>query len=118
VDWTHEQRSFEPLAFAAVLPRLLLSPEGSQRVPVAYVTANFFETYGVQAAMGRTFTEADDTPSAPDVAVLDRGFWKDRFGGDAAIVGKTLQLDTRTVTIVGGSEGLCARLERPYICHA
>jgi putative ABC transport system permease protein len=70
-------------------------------VPVAYVTANFFETYGVQAAMGRTFTEADDTPSAPDVAVLDRGFWKDRFGGDAAIVGKTLQLDTRTVTIVG-----------------
>jgi hypothetical protein len=100
-DWVQEQRSFETLAFSAVQSRLLPLAEGSQRIPVAFVSGNFFKTYRVQAAIGRVFTLTEDRPEAPVVAVLDSGFWKERFGGDVAVVGETIRMDRLTATIVG-----------------
>ncbi len=51
--------------------------------------------------LGRTIEEGDDLPGAEPVAVLSYPFWRKRFGGDASIVGKTVRLNTATVTIVG-----------------
>ena len=65
------------------------------------VTGNYFEVMGLAPILGRLTDRGDDGPSAPSVAVLTYEFWKDHFGGDSAIVGRTVRLDTKIATIVG-----------------
>jgi len=66
------------------------------------VTANFFSVLGVTPAMGRAFLpEEDRQPGAHPVAVLSYGLWQRRFGSDGDIVGKTVQLNGLSFTIVG-----------------
>ncbi len=101
LDWKQESRSFQSMAFAAAFPRLIPDAVGAQRVPMAYVSGNFFETYRVKAAIGRTFTEAEDSPEATPVAVLDHGYWKEHFGGDPGVIGRPLRTDEEVYTIIG-----------------
>src|SRR5216110_421415 len=65
------------------------------------VSGEFFDALGVGAALGRTFSPADDVPGAPPAAVLSYGYWLSAFGGDPAAVGKTVWLNNVPVTIVG-----------------
>ena len=51
--------------------------------------------------LGRTLTSDDNCPNAPQVAVLSHGLWQRRFGGNANVVGRIIQLDDTPVTIVG-----------------
>ncbi|HEU4629262.1 MAG TPA: ADOP family duplicated permease [Gemmatimonadaceae bacterium] len=75
---------------------------GAELVRVRAVTWTLFPLLGVRPALGRFFGAAEDTPPrGTPVAVLDHGFWLDRFGGDSSIVGRTIALDGRTVTVIG-----------------
>ena len=69
-----------------------------------WTSGSFFDVLGVPAVLGRTFTAADDDrgggPDGP-VAVISYAFWQRRFGGDAAVIGRTLTLDRVAFTIVG-----------------
>ncbi len=65
------------------------------------VTGNYFEVMGLAPILGRLTDRGDDGPSAPSVAVLTYEFWMDHFGGDPAIVGRTVRIDTKVSTIVG-----------------
>lgn len=69
-----------------------------------FASGGMFEVMGVDAAVGRTFTEADDVvgggPDGP-VAVLSYGFWQRRFGGAPDIIGRRISLDRALFTIVG-----------------
>jgi putative ABC transport system permease protein len=65
------------------------------------VSWDFFELLGTRPMLGRTFVAADDEPGAAPVAVLGHGTWQRRFGGDPAIVGRTITLNQRPVTVVG-----------------
>src|SRR6267378_321519 len=65
------------------------------------VSGDFFDTLGIGAALGRTFVPSDDMPGAPPVAVLAYGYWQRAFGGDSAVVGRTVWLNNVPVTIVG-----------------
>jgi predicted permease len=66
------------------------------------VSGNYFPMLGVTPALGRLLTVGDDrTPGAHPVAVIGFAHWQSRFGGDAAVVGKTLKLNGHTFTIVG-----------------
>jgi predicted permease len=62
---------------------------------------NLFPVLEVQPAVGRLFTAADDQPGAEATAVLTWGLWKRRYGGDPAIVGRTILLDARPFTVIG-----------------
>jgi predicted permease len=93
--------------FSGVIARfgvpLSLQHQGqSERVAGELVSGNFFEVLGVPPAAGRTLQPSDDvTPGAHPVAVLCHGFWRRRFGGDPGIVGATLTVNGRAVTVVG-----------------
>jgi len=65
------------------------------------VSGDFFDTLGIGAALGRTFALSDDKAGAPPVAVLSYGYWQRTFGGDPAVVGRTIWLNNSPVTIVG-----------------
>jgi putative ABC transport system permease protein len=112
LDWTRMSQSFDSLALACVTSQTLPNDSGAERIPVAFVSGNFFETYRVKAFMGRLVGESDDKRGAALVAVLGRGFWKARFGADPNIIGKTITLEQRIYTIVG------ILPEFPYHNHA
>ena len=74
----------------------------SERAWGQLVSGNFFEVLGVKAQVGRTLTPADDrSPNAHPVVVLGHALWQRRFGGDPAVVGRTVQLNTRAYTVLG-----------------
>jgi predicted permease len=75
--------------------------ETPESVQAEKVSGNFFSTLGVEAALGRTLTDADDRDGAPAVAVISHGLWQRRFGLDPAVVGKSIILDDVPFTIVG-----------------
>ena len=98
-------RSFSTSAFAWCDQRFNLASGGvAEFVDGAWATAGMFETLGVPALLGRTFTEADDVPGGgPDgaVAVISYGFWQRRFGGAVGAIGRRLTLERTPFTIVG-----------------
>ena len=80
----------------------MASPGGLERVEGEYVSGNFHSTLGVQFTHGRGFTNEPDRPDgrAP-VAVISDEFWARRFARSPNIIGETLPIDGRIVTIVG-----------------
>lgn len=65
------------------------------------VTHDYFALFGAPVTAGRTFTAEEDSPHGGNVVVLGYGLWKRRFGGDASIVGRTIQLDNTPYLVVG-----------------
>ena len=70
-------------------------------ISVDYVSGNFYSVLGVDLFAGRIFTPADDAAGAPAVAIISYEYWRERFGLDPLVVGKTLQLKDVTSTIIG-----------------
>ncbi len=69
------------------------------------VSGNYFSVYGVEAAVGRLLSPADDThPGAHPVVVLSHGLWQRRFGGDPAVVGSSVRLNGTPYTVIGVTE--------------
>jgi predicted permease len=65
------------------------------------VTSNHFTMLGVQPLLGRLLVPSDDDAGAPRVVVLSYRMWQREFGGDPAVVGKTLTLRSLPYTIAG-----------------
>ncbi|HEV2418571.1 MAG TPA: ABC transporter permease [Terriglobia bacterium] len=72
-----------------------------QRVIGEQVTADFFRVLGIQPVVGRSFLPGEDQAGHELEAVLSYGFWQRKFGGSRDIVGKTLNLNEQTYTVVG-----------------
>ena len=72
-----------------------------ERLPVTNVTSDFFKVFGVSPLLGRTFVEGEDAPGKNTVCVISYAFWQRRFGGDANVVGKMLNLNNTPTQIVG-----------------
>ncbi len=67
----------------------------------ASLTPSTFKLLGTRPALGRLLDEGDAKETSPRVAVLSDGLWKERFGGDPSVIGKTLILDGTIHTVVG-----------------
>jgi putative ABC transport system permease protein len=65
------------------------------------VTAGVIPMLGVAPLLGRTFTEAEDRPGAPEVVVLSEEFWARHFDRDRTVLGRTMNIDGTPYTIVG-----------------
>jgi len=73
-------------------------------VPAGQVTSGYFDLLGAQAALGRTFTRAEEGPGSEGVIVLGHGLWQSRFGGDPGIIGRRVRLgdaEHPTRTVIG-----------------
>jgi hypothetical protein len=66
-----------------------------------YVSGNFFQTFGVGPWIGRMLTPEDDREGAPPVTVMSYHVWKEKYGGDASVVGTTYQINGNPFTVVG-----------------
>jgi putative ABC transport system permease protein len=79
----------------------LVTPDAAERVRAAAVSGNFFEVVGARPFLGRSFTDADNRPNAAPVAMLGYAFWRQRFNGDARVVGTSVSLGSTPFTIIG-----------------
>src|SRR3954447_13482600 len=103
-DYRDRNTVFSGLFLYRVVVSSLTINNSSQRVWGYLVSGNYFDVLGVKPMLGRAFLpEEDQTPDSHPVAVLSYNCWQRRFGGDPAIVGKTVQFNSRPFTIVGVS---------------
>jgi predicted permease len=103
-DWRRRQQVFTDIALTRPLGSFNLIGAGEpERLLGARTTASLFPVLGAAPIIGRTFTEAEqlDPERAGRVVVLSHGLWQRRFGGDPAIVGRTIQLGGRPHQVLG-----------------
>ncbi len=98
------QRSLSGLAgFTAwgALPVLVENSSPEYTLNEVRVAGDFFGVAGTRPAIGRLLTVDDDQPGGAQVAVLSHRIWRTRFGSDPDVVGLSLSMRGRPVTIVG-----------------
>jgi putative ABC transport system permease protein len=82
------------------------SDQDMEKANVQYVSGSMFQAFGLQPALGRLLAESDDrTPSSAPYAVLSYDYWKQRFGQDPNIVGRTLRIGKELYQITGVVNG-------------
>jgi putative ABC transport system permease protein len=100
-DWRDMSRSFESVG-AVHNDNLTLTGEGEPvRLTTQMASANLFPLLGVQAQIGRTFSQDEDRIGGPHVALLSEGLWRRRYGARPDILGKSLTLNNVVYTVVG-----------------
>ncbi len=72
-----------------------------ERFDGASVSANLWRTLGVAPALGRDFNADDERTGGPAVVVLSWRIWKQRYGGDPAIVGREVRVNSAPATVIG-----------------
>jgi putative ABC transport system permease protein len=105
-DFKRESRSFQAMAICDSGGRgYNLSPSASTREPEQVsglrVSSEFFNVLGVKPLLGRTFLPQEETLGNDHEVVLSYGLWTRRYGGDPALVGRTIRIDGADFTVVG-----------------
>jgi predicted permease len=102
LDLRERQTTFEELAAFAWSAFNLAGEEAPpERVAGALVSANALAVVGVPPLLGRVFEAGDDAPDAAPRIVISHALWKNRFGGDPALVGRTVRVNGEATEVVG-----------------
>ena len=103
-EWQKAATGVEQMAMVSPFQNYNVSADGGklpERIDAGWCSWNFFSTLGVQPALGRSFSASDDRQEASATVILSHGFWKRRYAGDPAVVGKTIWLDAKPYTVIG-----------------
>lgn len=99
--WRSEAGSFEDVAAYANNYCVLKSDGGVEEDSCQVITSNLFSVLGVTPAQGRTFLPEEDRADAPRAAILSYGLWQRQFAGDPGILGKAIEVNGESFTVVG-----------------
>jgi putative ABC transport system permease protein len=101
-DWKAQAKSFTAIgAFTGAGGNIADDRAAPQQVRAQRLTPNVFSLLGQQPLFGRDFAPGDDAPGAERVVLLGYSVWKNRYGDDRSIIGKTLRIDGKPATIIG-----------------
>jgi predicted permease len=101
VDWGKETRLFAQLAYYYIDQGVLAGEGEPEYVQVAFVSRPFAAVLGAMPIAGRWFTPEETRPGGEPVAVIAEGLWRRRFGAEPGLVGRTIRVSGRAVTVVG-----------------
>lgn len=99
-DWRARNSSFADMTAYIGQTFLLRTNDVPERMRSARVTANFWPLLGVHPTLGRVFTDAEES-RAERLAVVSYELWQRHYGGAADVLGRSLQMDDRTYTVIG-----------------
>jgi len=96
-------RSVAGVFHGGVVPTPFQNGDAAIQLGAVLASPNFFDLFGTRPAAGRLFRREDGQPGAPPVVILSNRAWRQRFGGNPSIVGRTLGLPgaQQTAEIVG-----------------
>ncbi|HYU30546.1 MAG TPA: ABC transporter permease [Thermoanaerobaculia bacterium] len=102
VDLQEQSRSFEALG-ARIAANFNLTGDGGEpeRIHGERITEGYFPALGLTPLHGRLINREDQASGGAHVAVLNRGLWQRRFGGDPGLVGRTILVDGEAYVVVG-----------------
>ena len=101
-DQQSQNSVFEKMAAYNFTTRNLAEQgQTAERLRSLAATADFFPLLGVPPAYGRFFKPEEFEPGADNVVILTDGFWTRRFGSDPNVIGRKIQLDGKTIEVVG-----------------
>jgi putative ABC transport system permease protein len=100
-EWRARCRSCADIAMADNTSFHLAGGEGTERLPGLRVSHNFFRTLGVRPALGRDFRPDEELPGAARVLILSHGTWRDRFGAESAVLGRSVIVNGEPYVVVG-----------------
>jgi putative ABC transport system permease protein len=100
-DFREQSRGFAQLAARSESDLTLTSSGQSEHVDAMRTTTNLFALFQIAPQLGRSFSAGEDQPGRDQEAVLKHSFWQSHFGGRADALGRTIELDGKTYTIVG-----------------
>ncbi len=102
VDWRKQSRSFDDMAAWWDANFTMYGTDEPERLHGEIISPSYLRLLGVEPGLGRAFRPEEDLSlTAQPVAMLSYGLWARRFGGDPAVIGRTINLDQRVFTIVG-----------------
>ncbi|HEY4285315.1 MAG TPA: ABC transporter permease, partial [Chthoniobacterales bacterium] len=101
LDWRDQNHVFEGMAAMVDISVNLTGTGEPERIDGRRVSASLFELLGVQPQLGRIFRSEEDQLGANSVVILSHGLWQRRFGGDPGIIGKPVNLNGKSFTVVG-----------------
>jgi putative ABC transport system permease protein len=101
VDWRQSNQVFEQMALYRWQAFSITGGGDPEMVHGWYVTESFFPTLGVQPIKGRSFSAAEDNNGGARVAMISYALWQRRFGGDAGVVGQTINLNNSQYVVIG-----------------
>jgi putative ABC transport system permease protein len=100
-DWAQQNTVFERIAVDTWGDATMTAGDLPVRVEGALVSPTYFDLFGLHAALGRTFSPAEDQPGGDKVVLLSHQLWVTQFGGDPAVIDRAIRLDGESYTIVG-----------------
>jgi len=101
-DFRDRNTVFAGVAARFPTPLTLMTDGQAERVSGELVTGNYFDVLGVGAQIGRTFTQDDDrTPGGHPVVIFSHNYWMRRYGGDPAVLNRTVTINGLPMTVVG-----------------
>jgi putative ABC transport system permease protein len=101
-DFRAGVKAFSRIAEASAMSFTMVGDDGfPERISTGVVSGNYFDVMGLDAVAGRVMTERDDGKDAAPVVVLSSKFWVKRFGGDASVIGKRININSILATVVG-----------------
>jgi putative ABC transport system permease protein len=101
IAWRSQTQSFDQIASFKVAWADLSDQGDPERVGAIRVTANLFPLLGLQIMLGRTFMLEEEQPGQNKVAIISHALWRRRYGGDPALVGRTITCNRERLIVVG-----------------
>jgi putative ABC transport system permease protein len=101
IDFQAQSSTLETLAAHAGNTVNLSDDNPAERLTGNYVTPNLFRTLRTTPILGRDFTDGDNRPGAPGVAIIGFGLWQSRYAGQSSVLGRTVRANGVPVTIIG-----------------
>jgi putative ABC transport system permease protein len=99
--WKERSAAFERMAASRGINVNLASGDQVERVAGSRVSPEFFPLLGGRAHLGRVFLTDEFRPGSDKVAILTHKLWRERFGEDAGVIGRTIKLDDQSYTVIG-----------------
>ena len=100
-DWRKDNHTFSSMAVSRGYYFSLTGMGLAEQLDGQFMTSDFFETLGVKPLLGRTFTLAEEQPGAGPVVLISEGLWRRKFSASPNVLGRTLSLEGRNLTIIG-----------------
>ncbi len=101
LDWQKDNTVFDFMAAETGGSMTLAGANEPIVLRSGWVSAHYFDIFGIKPAMGRGFLPEEDQPGKDHVVILSHILWENQFGSDASIIGRSLILDDQPYTVVG-----------------
>ena len=99
--WREQSGALEDVAAYTLSDCVLTGAAEAEEDPCETISSNLFPLLGVNPILGRTFSADEDKPEGPRVAILSYGLWQRRFAGDENVIGRAMDIDGASYTVVG-----------------